>query len=346
MKIGILGYRGSGKSTLFEWLTGIPPDPAQTHHGQTAMAPVPDDRVAPVQAIYQPKKVTLAALELVDTPGLSRTHEGNAARLGLIREAGCLLVVVAAFDRSDPLADLDRLHDDLLLADLAILSGRVERLRASSKKPRPTRDQELTELATLEPLLAQLEAGTAFSAAQLTPEQARAVRSFGLLTIKPQLIVVNLADDELDAPRWVARVRDHSARSLSCVAIAVGLQLELARLSADDRREMVDGMGLNLLDGGELLRTITAVSGQLLFFTVGPRELRTWLIHQGATALEAAAAIHSDMARGFIRAEVMAARDLIRVGSERAMKAQHLVHQQPKDYPVQEGDILFIKFSV
>ena len=313
---------------------------AHRHRGRPAAdAPRPDGHGAgarrprgPLAAIYQPKKVTLAALELVDTPGLSRTHEGNAARLGLIREAGCLVVVVAAFDRSDPLADLDRLDDDLLLADLAILSGRVERLRESTKKPRPTRDRELAELATLEPLLAQLEAGTPFSAAQLTPEQARAVRSFGLLTVKPQLIVVNLADDAPDPPSWVARVRDDSARSLPCVAIAVGLQLELARMSADDRREMVDEMGLNLLDEGELLRTIMAASGQMLFFTVGPREVRTWLIHRGATALEAAAAIHTDMARGFIRAEVMSARDLIRLGSERAMKAQHLVRQEPKDY--------------
>ncbi|OHB77639.1 MAG: hypothetical protein A2W31_14875 [Planctomycetes bacterium RBG_16_64_10] len=346
MKIGIVGYRGSGKSTLFEWLTGIPTDPAHAHQGQSAMAPVPDDRVAPLRDICQPKKVTLATLELVDTPGLSRTHEGNAARLGPIREAGCLVVVLAAFDRSDPVADLGRLQDDLLLADLAIILGRVERLRESTRKPRPTRDQELAELAALEPLAAQLEAGTLLAPDQLATEQTRAVQSFGLLTTKPRLVIVNVADDESDPPRWVARVLGSAAGPPPGVAIPVGLQLELARMSADDRREMVDGMGLNEVDVGALLRTIMAASGQILFFTTNARELRSWMIRQGATALEAAAAIHSDLARGFIRAEVMSARDLIRLGSERAMKAQHLVHQEPKDYQVQEGDILLIKFSV
>src|SRR5438552_10641758 len=109
MKIGIVGYQGSGKSTLFEWLTGVKPDPALAHASQMAMAPVPEPRVEGLCAIYHPKKVTLAALELVDTAGLARTHEGNAARLGLIREAGCLLLVVAAFDSAaDPVGDLAR----------------------------------------------------------------------------------------------------------------------------------------------------------------------------------------------------------------------------------------------
>src|SRR5262245_12005439 len=120
MKIGLVGYQGSGKSTLFEWLTGVRPDPAQSHTGQSAMAPIPDDRVRPLCDIYHPKKITLAALELVDTPGLSRTHEGNAARLGLIREAGCLVLVVPGFDRPEPLADLAGFREDLLLADMEI----------------------------------------------------------------------------------------------------------------------------------------------------------------------------------------------------------------------------------
>ncbi len=138
MKIGLIGYQGSGKSSLFEWLTGIKADPALSHASQSAMAAVPDVRVEPLCGIYTPKKITLASLELVDTAGLNRTHEGNAARLGLIREAGAVVVVVAAFDRSaDPVADLRRLDEDLLLADLQIVSGRVERLRESTKKPRP-----------------------------------------------------------------------------------------------------------------------------------------------------------------------------------------------------------------
>jgi len=174
MKIGLAGYQGSGKSTLFEWLTGVRPDPAQAHTGQAAMATVPDDRVEPLCAIYHPKKITLASLELVDTPGLSRTHEGNPARLSLIREASSLVMVVPAFQGSDPRQDLASFEEDLLLADLEIVTGRVERLRESVKKPRPNRDQELIELAALEPLLAALENGKSVASTAMSDDQLNA----------------------------------------------------------------------------------------------------------------------------------------------------------------------------
>src|SRR4029078_2878268 len=137
MKIGLVGYQGSGKSTLFEWLTGVRPDPALAHTSQSAMAEVPDDRVEPFVQVYKPKKITRAALELVDTPGLARSHEGNAARLGLLREAGSLVLVVAGFGGADPITDLKTFEDDLLLADLQIVTNRVERLQEGLKKPKP-----------------------------------------------------------------------------------------------------------------------------------------------------------------------------------------------------------------
>src|SRR4029079_6497268 len=145
MKIGLVGYQGSGKSTLFEWLTGVKADFAAVQSGQSAMAPVPDERVDPLCKIYHPKKVTLASLEIVDTPGLSRTHEGNAARLALIREAGCLLLTVAPFAGAYRIVDLRTFEEDLLLADLDIVSGRVGRLEDSVKKPRPKDQRELEE---------------------------------------------------------------------------------------------------------------------------------------------------------------------------------------------------------
>ena len=123
MKIGIVGYQGSGKSTLFHWLTGAEPDLSLAHKSQSAMAPVPDPRVPPLCEIYQPKKITTASLEIVDTAGLSRSHEGSAQKLATIREAGCLLVVVAAYDGTDPAADLSNFADDLLIADLDIVTG-------------------------------------------------------------------------------------------------------------------------------------------------------------------------------------------------------------------------------
>ena len=163
MKIGLVGYQGSGKSSLFAWLTGVEADPSMAHTAQSAMATVPDSRVEDLCGIYRPKKITRAALELVDTPGLSRDHQGNAARLGHIREAGCLVHVVAAFDGSDVLSDIRSFEEDMILADLEIVTGRVDRLRESVKKPRPNRDEQLAELAAVEPLLEKLEAGETLS---------------------------------------------------------------------------------------------------------------------------------------------------------------------------------------
>jgi ribosome-binding ATPase YchF (GTP1/OBG family) len=342
MKIGLVGYQGCGKSTLFEWLTGVRPDPALGHTGQSAMAVVPEPRVAPLTAIYKPKKVTLAGLELVDTPGLTRSHEGNAARLSLIREAGSLVLVVAAYDGTDWRKDLSRFDEDFLLADLEIVSGRIERLRDSVKKPRPNRDQELAELAALEPLAATLEAGRRLGEAGLTDEQLKATRSFRLLTEKPRLVLVNVADDEADLARFAAQ----APAGERVVAAPLGLELELERMAPSDRASFVQEMGLSPLDRDDLLRTVLDVSGQFLYFTAGDKEVRTWMLPKGATALEAADNIHTDLARGFIRAETMRADDLIRLGSEREVKAHHLLRQEPKDYVVQPGDILHIRFSV
>ena len=163
MKIGLVGYQGSGKSTLFHWITGVAPDPALTHTGQSAMAPIPDARFEPLCKIYHPKKVTHAAIELVDTPGLSRTHEGNAARMAMIREAGCLVFVVAAFDGADPAADLRSFDEDLVLADMEIVTNRIERVEDQLKKPlpRPEHQQLEHEHGTLKIVLAAMEVGQA-----------------------------------------------------------------------------------------------------------------------------------------------------------------------------------------
>jgi ribosome-binding ATPase YchF (GTP1/OBG family) len=344
MKIALVGYKGSGKSTLFEWLTGTKADPALSHTIQSAMVPVPEPRVEALCRVYHPKKVTYASLEVVDTPGLSRSHEGNAARLALIREAGCLILVVPAFDGSDPVAELNSFLEDFILADMEIVANRIQRVEEQMKKPLPRQEHEQLEHEhrTLKTVLAAMEGGHPLTEADLTDEQLRVTRAFRLLTEKPKMAIVNTADDETHPERLI----ENMPKDVMVVPIPVGLELELSKMSPEDRAEFEAEMGVGGVDRGHLVRTMMDVSGQRLFLTAGEKEVRSWLIRKGGTAIEAAATIHTDLARGFIRAEVMHCDDLVRLGSEREVKAKHLVRQEPKDYVIQDDDVVLIRFSV
>ncbi|MEK6247415.1 MAG: DUF933 domain-containing protein [Planctomycetales bacterium] len=340
MKIGIVGYQGSGKSTLFGWLTGVLPDPALAHTTQPAAAEVPDVRVPPLVEVYEPKKITQATLEFIDTPGLDPSHDGNAARLSLIREAGCLVHVVDAFGQGEPLTRLATFNDDLLLADLEIVTRRVEKLTESVKKPRPNRQQEQAELEALQPLLSTLEAGTPLDKSEMNDEQLKHTRSFQLLTEKPGFVVLNLADDAADAGLF-----KQLPAGTRGIALPVRLASELSEMDDEDRAEFASEMGDFSIDRDALLRNIMDASGQMLFFTAGEKEVRTWMIHKGGTAVQAADGIHSDLARGFVRAETMTCDDLFRLGSEREVKAENLMRREHKDYVIQDGDILHILSS-
>ena len=344
MKIGLVGYQGSGKSTLFEWLSGVPAEASLAHTAQNAMAEISEPRIDQLVEVYHPKKVTRASLELVDTPGLSRTHEGNAQRLALIREAECLLLVAAAFDGSDPIAAMRSFDEDLMLADMEILGGRIGRVEETLKKPVPRaeHDQLVHEQQILKIVLAAIESGEPLREAHLSEEIAKVTRSFRLLSEKPRMVIVNTSDDEEHLGRFTAAAADE----MPVVALPADLELELSKMTPEDRHEFEQEMGLEGADRDHIIRQILDASGQMLFFTCSEREVRSWLLRSGATALEAAGIVHTDMARGFIRAEVMTTSDLVRLGSEREVKAQHLVHQEPKDYVVQDDDILLIRFSV
>ncbi len=344
MKIGLVGYQGSGKSTFFEWLTGVAPDPSHAHTGQSAMATIPEPRVEQLVEIYHPKKISRASLEVVDTPGLSRTHEGNAQRLATIREAGCLIHVAAAFDGSDPLAEMRSFDEDIILADMEIVSGRMGRLEETLKKPVPRQEREKLEHErdTLQMVLAALESGAPLRESHLNEEQQKVTRAFRLLSEKPRMVIVNTADDEEHPERFTTATTE----DVPVMAIPIGLELELSRMTPEDRAEFEEEMGLTGVDRDHVIRTMLDTSGQMLFLTAGEKEVRTWLLRRGATAVEAAESIHTDLARGFIRAEIFTVSDLVRLGSERELKTAGLVRQEPKDYVVQEDDVLFIKFSV
>ncbi len=343
MKIGLVGYKGSGKSLLFQWLTGMKPDPALSHTSQSATAAIPEPRVEKLCEIYTPKKVTMASIEIVDTPGLSRDQQGNPQRLAQLRETDALVLVVPAFDGSNADTEIKAFQEDAILADLEIVLNRLEKVIEQNKRPVPKAEHEKFEfeIETLKLLQTALEDGKPLKFDELTVEQLRVVRGFRLLSGKPRMVVVNTADDETDLGKY----EKFGTPESPVVAVSVGLETELDTMSADERKAFLDEMGLPSADIARVLKMLLDVSGQMLFLTAGEKEVRTWIVEKGGTALDAAAAIHTDMAKGFIRAEVMKAEDLIRLGSEREVKAANLVRREPKDYVVQDGDIFLFHFS-
>jgi hypothetical protein len=344
MKIGLVGYKGSGKSTVFQWLTGVKPEAALSHTVQSAMAVVPDPRIEPLCRLYHARKTTPAALEIVDTPGLSRTHEGNAARLAQIREAGCLVLVVAAYEGSDAGTDLKTFLEDLLLADMEIVASRIGRVEETLKKPVPRQEREalVHEEQTLKIVLKALEAGQLLRPGEMTEEQLKVTRPFRLMSEKRRMILVNTAEDDPNPRRFLGSIPE----GIPATAFPARLALELAEMSPEDRVEFEKEMGIGGTDRERVIHQLLEGSGQITYFTGSDKEVRAWLLPKGGSALDAAAAIHTDLARGFIRAEVIASDDLILAGSEREAKAKHLLRQEPKDYVVKDEDVLLIRFSV
>lgn len=344
MKIGLAGYQGSGKSSLFQWLTGVDADPSKSHLGQSAMASIPDVRLDELAKIYNPKKLTHAQIEVTDTPGLSRESEGNAAKLALIHEVDSLVLVVAGYGGADPKTEYQKFYEDLLLADMDLVQRRLERVKESHRRPLPKEEKEKVqfELDTLEKINAGLEAGKPVAAESLDVDERRVLASFRLFTHKSCMVLVNTADDEQDYDRFNGMLGD----KIRVMAAPVSLMHELSTMSEEDGKALIEEMELKTVDRDEIITTMMDVSGQMVFFTAGEDEVRTWILRKGATALDAAGSIHTDLARGFIRAEIMSVSDIIRLGTENAVKAAGLAHSEMKNYLIQDGDCLHIKFSV
>jgi ribosome-binding ATPase YchF (GTP1/OBG family) len=343
MKIGLVGYQGGGKSTIFELLTSHKPDIAKAHTGQLAEAIVPDERYDRLVAHHHPKKEVPAKIQVFDTPGLSRDqHDANGQKLGVIREAQALVHVVGLFAGADAIAEASAFADDLVLADLQVINNRVERLKKDILKPRPDRDELHKELDCLTPVVECLESGRPVRELELDEAQEKATRSFSLLTIKRQLLVLNTADSEVDA----GVVQKLEAAGHTVVAAPFGLELELAALPEDERAIFAEEMGLGEPSRTRLLRAIFEVTDQITFYTSGEKEVHAWLLKRDSTVLEAADSIHSDLARGFVRAEVWAVDDFLKAGSERDLKAAGLNHIVGKDYIVKDGDEVFIRSGV
>jgi hypothetical protein len=344
LRIGIVGFASSGKSTLFQLLTGAKPDHAAAHSGQLGVAQIPDPRLDVLTKMYEPAKVTPATLELMDTPGLDPRGGGdNPQVLGLMRQVDGLVIVLGAYLGNDPADELRRLHDELVFADLTLVTGRAERVEAGLTKPRPVKEREAQaeELAALRQLQAKLEAGG--HAEDWSEADNAAFRAYQLFVQKPRFVIVNTAEDAVGKPVSLGPAGER----VSFMALPVELELEVSQLAPEEREGFMAELGLEAMSRDHLLTSLTrGTMGQITFFTAGPKEVRGWPLHSGATAVEAAGKIHTDLARGFIRAEVIHYDDLIKLGSEREAKKHGVYRLEGKEYIVKDGDVIVIRFSV
>jgi len=344
MRVGIAGFAGSGKSTVFHWLTGVKPDPAARERGQVGMAKIPDERLTWLSEHFKPKKTTSATIEFIDTPGLLLSERrDNPRRLAILRDAGGLLVVISGYGVGDPADELRRFREEILFADLEVLTNRINRLGDQAKKPKPAKEREADqqESALLQRITHALEQGQPASGLGLKEEEEKAVRSFQLLTLKPVVVFLNISDERIGQPPPPALLPLAS----HLIQAPVKLELELEELAFEDRQTFMCDLGLSGSSRDGTLRTIYAAMGQMVFFTVGEDECRAWGLRKGATAVEGAGQVHTDLARGFVRAEVVRFEDFKKVGSMKEAKTHGVYRLEGKTYEVQDGDIMHILAS-
>ena len=351
MRVGLVGLPGSGKTTLFRALGG--------HHERVPHAPtderplvsveVPDPRLEWLRDLYAPKKYTPARVEFCDMPGIpDRSVRGKPELLAAVRECDALALVLREFD-ADPYGlgppqakrDLETLRAEFLLGDLAVAEGRIERIRAKLKRPYKEKEQEEKELAILEKLAPHFESGDGILGVELHAEEEKLISGFQFLSRKPTLVVRNLSEDALGAVR-----EPISGDGSPEILLAATVEEEVGGLEPDEQKEFLEAYGVHESARDALVRAAYSACRVQSFFTAGEDEVRAWTVDVGADAVTAAGKIHSDLARGFIRAEVVPWDSLRAAGDMRALKARHGTRLEGKEYRVMDGDILEIRFSV
>lgn len=353
MRVAIVGFPYSGKTSVFTAVSGVSADHVKVAEENLAAVHVPEPRLGMLEQIFKPKRRTEATMEFVDLPG---SAEGDVEKAGLekhlptLRQSDALVLVLRAFasesvpahgGRVDPKSDLVQLRDEMLLADLTICAGRIEKLEKSLAKGTKDKDQDKRELALLQRCQEALEGETPLRNVVQPGDEEKTLRSFGFLTQKPVTVIVNVSEDAVGAD---PPFRDpHAAATF---AICAALEAELVQMDPADRPEFMKDYGILALARDRIVRACFDALGMILMLTAGPEEVRAWPLVKGTTAVEAAGKIHTDLARGFIKAETIAYDDLAAAGSMRDAKAAGKVRMEPKGYVVQDGDVITIKFNV
>jgi hypothetical protein len=343
MEMGILGLPQSGKSTLFEIMTGVKSSLSHSETVVRGQASVPDERFDKLVEIYKPAKVSPAKVPFIDVHAVGE-HPWDAVRQNLSGTDG-ILHIVDGFSLPDVQLSLEayrKLEDELILSDLLIIEKKMEKL---SKMPKKAISPQETAQNDLLPRLKEcLEAGKPLRTAGLTPVEFFILRSFSFWTIKPELVVVNVAEDNISfADQFAAEAK----LAEPVMGICCKIEAELAGLDAADQKEYVDSMGIAEPAFGRIIRAAFFLLGRISFFTVGEDEVKAWVIPLETKAPKAAGAIHNDFERGFIKAEVMHYDDFIACGGSTAsVKSAGRLHLEGKEYIVRDGDIITFRFNV
>lgn len=352
MKAGIVGFDGVGKRTLFALLTQVA-GAASSRGEQMGVLRIPDPRLGELTRLHQSKKTTPATIEFVLLPSLVK---GRSDKLDVsnLRNVDVLVHVVRAFEEAtvphpegsvDAARDIEIMELELTLADLAVVEKRHERLQADSKKGRPTDARELEVLGQAKQALAE---GRPLREA-LSVEDRDRLRGYALLTAKPLLAAVNVGEDEAADPDLTEKLgltACADASGLALTYVSARIESEIAELPPEDAKTFRDDLGLSEGMVERVVRAAFDLLDVITFYTAGDTESRAWNIPRDTKAVEAAGTIHSDMERGFIRAEVVHYDALVREGSWNACRDKGILRLEGKDYPIAEADVVYFRFNV